>query len=142
MRLRRFVRKLKLTLAGLAGLGGFAVACSAPNPGEMPPLAPRPEPMQPLPSQPERKAPVPGAPDPLEPKTPSPDAGVMQMPSPQVQGTHEPMQQGAPKPQAPTDAGVHDAVALPEEIPDALPGDAARRPESTGSTQSSGFNCC
>ena len=105
-------------------------------------MAPRPEPVQPMPSQPERKAPtpdqvpdvVPGAPDPLDPSR-RPDAGVTEVPAPTVKGSHEPMQ-------TPTDAGVHDAVTLPEEVPDALPGDAARRPESMSANETTSFNCC
>jgi hypothetical protein len=138
MRLRALVRKLKLSLAGL--VGGFAFACSGPNPGEMPPMAPRPEPVQPTPSSPDRKAPVPGAPDPLDPtKTgptiPTPDAGITEL-APKFQSSVEstPMQR-APK-HTPADAGVNDAVTLPDEVPDALPPDAARRPESTS------FHCC
>jgi autotransporter family porin len=132
MRLRNLVRKLKLSLAGL--VGGFAFACSGPNPGEMPPLAPRPEPVQPTPSSPEpSKAPVPGAPDFPTP----PDAGAgptTSIPAPQFKSSGEPLPvQNAP---APSDAGVSDAVVLPEVIPDALPSDAARRPESTA------YACC
>ena len=126
MRLRNLIRKLKLSLAGL--VGGLAFACSGPNPGEAPPLAPRPEPVQPMPGSPEpSKAPVPGAPD-----FPTPDAGAptTNIPAPQFKSSAETMQ----KP--PGDAGVNDATVLPQEIPDALPGDAARRPESTA------YNCC
>ena len=135
MRLRHLVRKLKLSLAGL--VGGFAFACSGPNPGEMPPLAPRPEPVQPMPSGPEpTKAPVPGAPDFPTP----PDAGATppttNIPAPQFKSSGETLPvQNAPK-QQPVDAGVSDAVVLPEVIPDALPSDAARRPESTA------YACC
>lgn len=127
MRLRNLVRKLKLSLAGL--VGGFAFACSGPNPGEAPPLAPRPEPMQPVPSGPEpSKAPVPGAPD--FPTPPDAGAPTTNLPAPQFKSSGEPMQK------APVDAGVNDAAVLPQDIPDALPPDAARRPESTA------YNCC
>ena len=125
MRFRRFVRKLKLRwLAGF--VGGFAFACSAPtNPGEMPPLAPRPEPVQPVPEAPKPSpttTPVPGAPDPIPP-----DAAVMEVPTPEVRGER------FQKP--PVDAGP-DAAVLPEEIPDALPPDASKQPESTA------YACC
>ncbi len=130
MRLRKLVRKLKLGLAGL--VGGFAFACSGPAP-EAPPLAPRPEPMQPVPDQ--KKAPVPGAPDPLAPTktgpTVTPDAGVTET-SPKFESSHEMI----PAQSTPPDAGVQDAVALPNEVPDALPPDASKRPESAG------FACC
>ena len=137
MRLRKLVRKLKLGLAGL--VGGFAFACSGPNPGEMPPLAPRPEHVQPMPRDP--KAPVPGAPDPMDPAKTGPtvpappDAGapVTEIPSPSIQGSHEtiPMQKPTP-----VDAGVQDALGLPSEVPDAMPPDANKRPESTS------YHCC
>ncbi len=123
MRLRNLVRKLKFSLAGL--VGGFAFACSGPNPGEMPPLAPRPEPMQPIPSGEPSKAPVPGAPD--FPTRPDAGAPTTNIPAPQFKSSAEtlPTQSGS---NAPTDAGVSDATVLPKEIPDALPSDANKRP--------------
>jgi len=130
MRLRHLVRKLKLRwLAGF--VGGFAFACSGPtNPGEMPPLAPRPEPVQPMPSSDRpapspTNAPVPGAPDPIPP-----DAGVIEQPAPEVRGEAFPQQQ------QPVDAGTSDAVVLPPAVPDALPPDASKQPQSTA------FVCC
>lgn len=125
MSFRRLVRKLELRwLAGL--VGGFAFACSGrpASPGEMPPLAPRPEPVQPVPGQPNPKAPVPGAPDPL--RVPPDGAPVTDLPSPQFQSS------GA----EPSDAGVtNDVVELPP-IPDALPADASKQPETPT------FPCC
>ena len=134
MRLRNLVRKLKLSLAGL--VGGFAFACSGANPSEAPPLAPRPEPVQPLPSgPPPTTAPVPGAPDfPTPPDGGAPPPPSANIPAPQFKSSVETMQ-NAPK-QVPADAGVSDAAVLPQEIPDALPPDAARRPESTA------YACC
>ena len=130
---RRLLRKLKLRwLAGF--VGGFAFACSAPtSPGEAPPLAPRPQPVQPMPEERDpapttTPPPLPGAPDPLPP--PTPDAAVTEVPTPEVRGAGYPMQQ------APGDAGTQDAVTLPSEVPDALPPDANKQPESTA------FVCC
>jgi hypothetical protein len=131
MRLRKLIRKLKLSLAGL--VGGFAFACSGPNPGEMPPLAPRPDPVQPVPTGEPSKAPVPGAPDfPTRPDAGSPTTSI---PAPQFKRSAEtlPVQSGS---NVPTDAGVSDATVLPQEIPDALPIDAGKRPESTA------YACC
>ena len=132
MHLRRLVRKLKLRwLAGL--VGGFAFACSAPtNPGEMPPLAPRPEPVQPVPSE---TKPAPTTTPPIVPGSPDPipgDAGVTEVPTPEVRGERH-----FPQQKPPVDAAGVDAVELPAEIPDALPPDASKRPESTA-----GFTCC
>lgn len=129
MRLRNLVRKLKLGLAGL--VGGFAFACSGPAP-EAPPLAPRPDQVQPMPDH--KKAPVPGAPDPLDPArttVPTHDAGVSE-----TQPKFESSVEMIPAQATPPDAGVQDAVALPDEVPDALPPDASKRPESTA------FHCC
>ena len=129
---RGLLRKLKLRwLAGL--VGGFAFACSAPtSPGEAPPLAPRPQPVQPMPEERDPEpatTPLPGAPDPLSP--PTPDAGpVTEVPTPEVRGATYPMQQ------PPADAGTQDAVAMPPAVPDALPPDANKQPESTA------FACC
>jgi hypothetical protein len=80
---------------------------------------------------------VPGAPDfptPPDGGAPPPPSPTTNLPAPQFKSSGEPMQ-NAPK-QTPTDAGVSDAVVLPQEIPDALPPDAARRPESTA------YACC
>jgi hypothetical protein len=128
MSLRRLVRKLKLRwLAGL--VGGFAFACSGrPANPEVAPMAPRPEPMQPAPGQPNPKAPVPGSPDPLP--APPDGAPVTYVPAPQFESSVEPMG-------VEPDAGVpSDAVALPPEVPDALPSDASKQPESPE------FPCC
>jgi hypothetical protein len=126
MRLRKLIRKLKLSLAVL--VGGLAFACSGPNPGEMPPLAPRPDRVQPVPTEPS-KVPVPGAPDFPTP----PDAGApVPLTRAEFKGSVEPQHGSA----TPADAGVSDATVLPEEVPDALPPDANRRPRSTA------FACC
>ena len=110
MSLRRVVRKLGLTLAGLAG----ALACS-PTP-EMPRLPPLPDP-------------VPGAPDPIVPRLPT-DAGVRRPPppvaAPGFYATQEPSPDAPPDdaPLPPDDAGV-DAFELPPLPDDWVPADAA-----------------
>jgi hypothetical protein len=139
MSLRRLVRKLKLRwLAGL--VGGFAFACSGrPANPEVAPLAPRPEPMQPVPGQPNPKAPVPGSPDPLP--APPDGAPVTDLPAPQFHSSGTEPDAGsagdAVEVGAEPDGGSvpSDAVELPP-IPDSLPADANKQPESPA------FPCC
>lgn len=111
----------KLKLRWLAGfVGGVVFACRAPTPGEMPPLAPRPEPVQPMPADPKSEpttTPVPGAPDPIPA-----DAAATAVPVPEVRADR--FQSSA------VDAGT-DAAVLPQQIPDALPLDANKQPESS-----------
>lgn len=87
-------------------------------------MAPRPDPMQPAPGQPNPKRPVPGSPDPL-PAPPDGAPVTRDLPAPQFQSSGD----------TPADAGA-DAVVLPPDIPDALPSDANKQPESVS------FKCC
>ena len=91
-------------------------------------MAPRPEPVQPMPGGTDPKAPVPGAPDPI--RVPDAGAPVTSVPSPKLESSHEPMQT------TPGDAGTSDAVEMPKQVPDAMPPDASKRPESVS------FACC
>jgi len=110
MRLRRVVRQLALALAGLVG---YAIACSPP------PEMPR------LPSLPD---PVPGAPAPIVPQLRT-DGGVRRTPppiaAPGFYATQEPPPDApddAPPP--PDDASV-DVFELPPLPDDWVPADAA-----------------